>query len=55
MTEQEAIVKIKEIYNDFLSKLDELKDRADQKTKNQIQSIEQKDIDKILDKIHNQL
>ena len=55
MTEQETIVKIKEIYADFLSELDKLRAQADQKTQEQIQSIEQKEIDKILDKIHNQL
>jgi hypothetical protein len=55
MTEQEAITKIRAVYQDFLVKLDQLKQKSDQNVKDQIASIEQKDIDKILDKIHNQL
>jgi len=55
MTEQEAIKKIKAIYQDFLVKLGELKQRSNQNVNAQIKSIEQKEIDKLLDKIHNQL
>ena len=45
----------KKFDKDFLVKLDQLKQKSDQNVKDQIASIEQKDIDKILDKIHNQL
>ncbi|MBT4349566.1 hypothetical protein HOD19_02180 [bacterium] len=55
MTDQERIKKIEEIYQIFLTELRELKDKAGANTQAKIKSIEKKEIDKILNKIHNQL
>lgn len=54
MSNEEKVAKIREIYNDFLKELAELKEQADDRTKNHIESIEKKEIDKILDNINNQ-
>ncbi len=54
MTNNEKIKKIREIYQDFLQELDKLKDRANDKVRAEIKSIEKKEIDKILDKINQQ-
>lgn len=55
MTEQEAIKKIRAIYQDFLINLEKLKQKSNENVRAQIKSIEQKEIEKILDKINNQL
>lgn len=52
MTNNEKIAKIKEVYQDFLLQLQELKVEAKQQNLARIQAIEKQEIDKILDKIH---
>lgn len=52
MTNNEKIAKIKEVYQDFLRQLQELKADSQQQNLARIQAIEKQEIDKILDKIH---
>lgn len=52
MTNEEKIVKIKEVYLDFLNQLQVLKSEAKQQDLARIRAIEKQEIDKILDKIH---
>ncbi len=54
MDNKEKIKKINAIYNEFLGELTDLKDKADDRTRVHIESIEKKQIGEILDKINNQ-
>lgn len=55
MTDQEKIIKIKEIYQDFLVRLNELKEKASTQTTAKIKAIEKQKIEDILNKIHKEL
>ncbi|MBT4849894.1 hypothetical protein HON36_03510 [Candidatus Parcubacteria bacterium] len=53
MTKKQKIEKIRAIYKEFLTELSRIKKDANGSLKNQIESIEKKEVDKILDKINN--
>lgn len=53
MTDKEKIEKIQAIYKEFLAQLADIKKDANASLKSHIESIEQKEVDKILDKINN--
>lgn len=55
MTDQEKIIKLKEIYQDFLVRLNELKEKATAQTLAQIKVVEKQKIEDILNKIHKEL
>ena len=55
MSKAEKIKEIKAIYQNFLVELNALKKKSSQKSQEHIKAIEAKEIDKILDKIHNEL
>lgn len=53
MTDQQKIEKIRAIYKEFLAELAKIKKDANSTLKSQIESIEQSEVDKILDKINS--
>ncbi len=55
MTDKEKMQRIEEVYQVFLKELRELKKQANANAQAEIQSIEQKEIDKILNKIKTEL
>jgi hypothetical protein len=55
MTDQEKIIRIKEIYQNFLVRLNELKEKANTQTLAKIKVIEKQKIEDILNKIHKEL
>lgn len=55
MTDQEKIIRLKEIYQEFLTELNTLKEKANTQRLAKIKVIEKQKIEQILDKIHKEL
>ncbi|KKP90691.1 MAG: hypothetical protein UR94_C0024G0003 [Parcubacteria group bacterium GW2011_GWA2_36_10] len=55
MTDQEKIIRLKEIYQEFLIELNALKEKANAQRLAKIKVIEKQKIEQILDKIHKEL
>lgn len=53
MDDSQKIAKIREIYNNFLLKLNQLKEKADNQRNKKNELNKQKEISEILAKIHN--